>query len=595
MMSGRPIFCLVVGWLLITLGASAADSWHKVASPHFTIIAQGSSASARAWARDLDQFIEAMKLFYPIEEGKLEPVHVVIFKNDKALEPFKPKIFRNNKRLAGAFMRTGGRNLIVMRDDDDLTQAKALIFHEATHWYMAALEQIQPQWLEEGLAEMIGTFRIEDGRGLLGGDVTGRSNAFRYEGYIPLIQLLNSPPGILHHTNSEETSVFYAESWLLVSYFMTKEGLAGLEKLKAFAARTRAGEHHMKVFPEVFGMSYDQMDKLLFDYAGKDYRGYYTLPGQLVNRAAQFRVQRASEDDVDFTLGLLLLTNGRAFEAEPYFDKIRARSPNDPRAYEGLGGVLMERGDRSGGTARYAEAAALGSDYFFSHFYPQINRIQIMIGTELAADRGDPVMAREAVESLKKTIHLKPSFYPAYEALAGLMGALAGVTADDEAVMKGARERFPSDAMLEAGQVAFDLTARRVVTAKNRIDRLKAGEYDSSERAARYTHKLERRLAAMVNLGWAQRYLREGQLEQARQLLDKLNGAPLLPAEYQKYNELVEVISASETFSLVRERIAEKNWDAAAVLLRGASFTGAPQSVLDEAASLQAEIAAAQK
>lgn len=541
------VFTLIIGfgWAGFSNTALAAGVWRKVTTPHFTILSQGSEKKVRMWARDIEFYIQAMERLYPVEPTHLEKLQFIIFEGGLDPEIDKSPLTQdasafNSFRSSISFHLLEDRNFLIVGDLVNEKKGRLLLYREATRWYFSGADRKLPKWLLEGIAEVIGSLKVEAGQATLDETVSGGYYDFHKKLQVPLRKLMTSSNGVPYPADQVHMMNLYDEAWLLVIYFLTHEGLPGVENLKEFHARTQAGEPDEKVFNEIFHTSYEELEKKLLLFSEETKESTFQFPGKFIDRSEDFAVMPATVDDVDFGMGLLWVYTGDAGRAEKRFAQVRSRSPSDPRGYEGRAAIDTMRGDMVGMIAHYSKAVSLGSDYFMARYYVQANTAASMLGGELLADALNETTARNTIDEMERICRLRPSFYPAYDIVASLMGSVSNVTVEDAAVLKQGLERFPGRPVLEAGQAAFEMKIGRLASAKKRIDRIKAGTGEEASRAVPYARKLERRLANIVNLSWAEKYSQTGKIKQSQELLDKLKGAPLLPAEQQKYRELLE-------------------------------------------------------
>jgi hypothetical protein len=373
--------------------------------------------------------------------------------------------------------------------------------------------------------------------------------------------------------------------------------MVGWDKLNQLARRMRAGEPYPKLFEEIFHATPEAMDQRLMKFWKTGYNRVFRFPQGLTRSVAPGRSTVASSGDVAFALGLLHVTEGHEVEANATFAQMVAQSPADARGYEGLAAVAEMKGDLSLMAQRFCDAAAHGSDYYLAQYYAQLETVQSLSGREAVADGTDATLARKAVDAMKSIARTKPSLLVAYQSMAGLMGAVDNANTDDEAFLKSARENFPGDAMLEAGQAALELKAHRYATAKKRIDRIRAGEFAQGdvEAAARFARRLDLRLAAIVNLQWAGKFFANGRIPEARELLDHLQGAPLLPEERKNFETLRKAITTEETFAKARDALARRDFDLAVSCLGNLKVAELSPKAVETLNQLKSELSAARK
>ncbi len=276
---------------------------------------------------------------------------------------------------------------------------------------------------------------------------------------------------------------------------------------------------------------------------------------------------------------------------------MQSRTPTDPRGEEGLAAVAGASGNSGDVVAHYVKAAELGSNRFLARYYTLVDSAKSFYGGEIAADGSDGTEAREVLDKVKAMERSRPSFREGYQFAAGLMGAVAAVNADDELFLQQAHDWFPDDAIIEAGTAAYEIKVGRLLPAKRRIDRVRAGRLaDGDQEVARqYVHKLDLRLSGIVNLQWAQKYYDEGKIAEARQLAAQLARQPLLRDERLKYDDLQRALAVEDLFASVRQAIVRKEFDAARKSLGKLSEMKLTAKVAETFDKLKAELEASAK
>lgn len=581
--------CLVVtfGLGLISFG-SGKDVWRKVETRYFTVLAQTDDREARDWARRLEQFRISMESLFPVDEAQLEPVTVLIFKRQKDFNPIKPHYFSNPYELLGVFQRARGRNIIGMAMDSDEEKMAAIIFHEATHWYFSARPHVNPTWVEEGMAEVFSTFHLDGNRAVFAGDNPGRYQTLKGYGFLFVRDVMNAPPNRVHSADGVQAGLFYAQAWLLMNYVLVDGELGGINALSLYLEKARSGMPLDVAFQDVFDLSYSELDQRLDRYYARTRFGEMTTPALPAETLLTGRDEEATDDDIESTQAFFLLQQGRTDEARPLLERVLQRNPMDPRSYEGLAELAEQQGDLAGRDHYYSEAVVRGSTNYLAHFYPLINRVGMFMNMEAAADSPNPMEVRKTVDALKQTIALRPTFFQAYEAMAGLMGCIVEPEPSDRTVLEAGIERFPGQPILVVGLAAYEMKTGRAVTAKGRLDSVLVADGDF--RITNYARKLLLRLKAQVDMVWLERSVKQGDTDQAEKFMSRLRRAPLFPDERQRVNALINILSQQLNLDRARRALDDHEWSMAENWLKEAASDEMNADVATRHASLQAEL-----
>ena len=164
--AGLPnVLATVVSLAAATGLTRAADEpWIKVTAEYFTILTAAGEPVARKWAIELEQFRRGLQAIFPTPAERLRPVTVVLFKNDRAMEPFVPLENGRPAKMGGLFVRANDVNTIMVSLARNARETRHVILHEAVHWHLSAREGALPLWLDEGLAEVYATFEVPDAK-----------------------------------------------------------------------------------------------------------------------------------------------------------------------------------------------------------------------------------------------------------------------------------------------------------------------------------------------------------------------------------------------------------------------------------------------
>ena len=149
--------------------ASAAEpEWLKLQAPSFGVISQLDEKETLAWAVEFEQFIGALHALYSADQVALPPLTIVLFRQPRDFAPYRLRTDSGQARIAGFFGNTGDWSVIGMPGSGRDDATRQTIYHEAVHWFATASDTPQPLWFAEGLAEVLSTFEVVDGKGRWG-------------------------------------------------------------------------------------------------------------------------------------------------------------------------------------------------------------------------------------------------------------------------------------------------------------------------------------------------------------------------------------------------------------------------------------------
>jgi Flp pilus assembly protein TadD len=311
--------------------------------------------------------------------------------------------------------------MIAMTADNDSEQTDEIIFHEYVHLLLRAAGERPPQWLNEGLAELFSTFKIEGDSYKMGLEKPAHTDLLRRVRLMPLGELFAvTRQSYDYNEGGIRQGIYYAESWAFVHFMVCGRDCAtNLPKLRRFKELISAPDGAIdRSFREAFGMDYDEMEWKLKDYL----RGgrYYFKRDKLIlgDLSAQITFRPADGFERDVALIDLRWRAQKTGDAAYQLLQLAESHPESPRPHEVLAAVAMQGGDSEGALNHWQRAAELGSDNPFVYVQLATDRLnQLTMGLSL-----DYRMPAELAGTLRgwldRAIALSPRYLEAYEALA---------------------------------------------------------------------------------------------------------------------------------------------------------------------------------
>ena len=421
------IIRLIIGLLVLltfSSAAFAADEWTSVRTKNFFLIGNAKEKEIRGVAVKLEQFREVLRLVLPkLNLNSAIPTTVVVFKSDKAYDPYRP-ISGNGKAdrgIAGYFMPGDDINYITLSTENESNQTLTTIFHE----YMHSLVDNNlgrgkvPSWFNEGLAEYYETFRMDgDQKAVLGDIQPWHLELFRQQKMMPLDALFNADYTAMHRRGGGGRSMYYAESWALVHYLM-QGNKNRTPQMNVFISNLIGGKPPREAFQAAFQTDYATLEKELEKYVAQK---NFTATGITFNDKlvveSEMRSAPISEAAALAYLGDLLLHSYRYDEAAVNLEKSIALDGNSALANAALGRIRVHQ-NRFGDAKILLEKALSLDDknYLINYYYGETIFNEYVRPNELV--NNIPTDAAEKIRaSLKRTIELKPDYAEAYRMLA---------------------------------------------------------------------------------------------------------------------------------------------------------------------------------
>ncbi len=391
--------------LLLLLGASAPvaaakDNWIKIRSKNFTLIGNTSESEIRQVAKRLELFREVFAQIFPNTKlGASVPTTVLLFKSDSSYKPFKPK--RDGKTLenvAGYFMPTADINYITLKTELQGIDPFQVIFHEYVHFLVNNNLTRVPLWLNEGLAEYYSTFKASDNNQKirLGLPVEWHLRILQDRGLLPLKTLLEVDTRSPHYSESSKAGIFYAESWAFVHYLMLENNMARRPQLMLFLSRLNTGIPLETNFRQSFQADYAKIEAELNAYI-KRFR-FPVLDIEVekpLDYDKEMQSTRATEAEVQYHLGDLLLRARRLEEAEPYLQKALSLEPKAADALVALGALRTRQRAYPEAKKILQQAIELDANNYLAHY----QYANILLQEE---------QMEKAIEAYRQAAKLKP-------------------------------------------------------------------------------------------------------------------------------------------------------------------------------------------
>ncbi|HEX8249785.1 MAG TPA: tetratricopeptide repeat protein [Pyrinomonadaceae bacterium] len=421
-----PAFAVLLLVLAFSnINVAAKDEWLAVRSKNFYLIGNASDKDIRKVATRLEQFREVFRqILSKINFNSPVPTTVIVFKDDKAYNPFKPvrATGKINKNIAGYFMPGSDGNYITLAVQSDMSEVYGTIFHEYTHFLVNNNigKSTVPPWFNEGLAEYYQTFKIEDDqKATLGSLQNGHLYSLQQNKLIPFDTFFNIDNYSLHQQGDHGTNMFYAQSWALMHYLIHGNGGARSKQMYKFLDLVMNGKAAREAFSEAFQTDYAAMEKELTKYVEKS---SYNITGVVFKNKLTFdtemRTAPLTEAQGQAYLGDLLYHMNRLGEAETLLQQSLTLNPDSSLAQTSLGLVKMRQKNFDEAKKYLEKAVASDSNNYLAHYsYAYVLSREAMNGGDFVSSM-EQGSADKMRQSLKKAIALNPDFAGSYDLFA---------------------------------------------------------------------------------------------------------------------------------------------------------------------------------
>ena len=571
--------------------APEGKGWRVAHLDELAVYSQVSDGKTRDMVEEVARFRAVLAKLGVGTGASPVPIRLFLFSSSRAYDPFKPAAMEKQS-TGGHFQVSAFGHLLALNAYPESGSALPVVFHEYVHEYLHSYYNDLPLWMDEGLAEFYGTFRIQGSEAQLGLPQADELGWMREHPMIPLARLFVIDHRSPEYLKGEDRSTLYAESWLLMHYLMVGMPDGG-PRVGRFRTALAAGTPLQKAFEDSFGMTMAELEGRLRGYLRARLLSYLRMPlaelpkvpsialadvppaeakfrlATLLVRAGDADAARAADqlaadalalapDSGDATLlrAVIAGQGGRGVEARALEDRAFALGPRDPAGCFVLARSFMERSEEAGAAerARVLLRRALAVQ-------PGYAEAQAALGyTYLAAQ---PAQASEAIIWLQKAVQTLPGRADFARLL--LQAQIADGQLDRAEATLG---RLPGDAVAAAA-IARERRTRAVNAA------LAAGDADEALRLMREAVAAESDEA--VKRAFGDQLVRlEAQVAERRALQSREQ------AERDAFNQALEAARAG------RHREARES------LRRLVSTAQSPQ-VLEAAKTLLAEVEKLQK
>ncbi|MES2696435.1 MAG: tetratricopeptide repeat protein, partial [Verrucomicrobiota bacterium] len=400
-------------------------------------------------------------------ETAVDPVTLVLFRSDRRLRPFKPMENGKPSLVAGFFVRVPARNTIAIAIEGARDDVREIIFHEAVHWHLTAAARPLPLWMEEGLAEVMGNFRLSGNSFVLGSPRPEFIRFIKIAKPVPVAQMLAVDGVQFNGKHGEQTQVFYCQAWALVHSLLFANGPNGHLLFSGFLATPPSDRGFLQDMNSALGVSEGDLERRLKEYLDQRKFNNRQYPFDRSSVEKGFVLTKAPAGAADLALGNLLVGSGRGTDAEPHFQRALVAMPQDARVHEGLASCSLVAGNLSAAREQFATAAQLPNATFLSHF--MLAQLALTRKETFQFRLGKPDLS-EPLAHLQRALKLNSRFQPAYENLGVIAMTVPGAPAKEvRELLEAGAQHFPESFRIRVSLAFVQSKAGDMAAARDSI------------------------------------------------------------------------------------------------------------------------------
>ncbi|MGA7416262.1 MAG: hypothetical protein WBW33_37675 [Bryobacteraceae bacterium] len=304
-------------------------------TPHFEAYSQADDATVAETLR----WFERLRQFFLQQTGlngeRMPPMRVIGF---RSTEEYKLIQLRPNSDAY--YVGTPNRDYIVM-PALGATEFR-IAAHEYTHAVVHALGVRLPPWLNEGMAEVFSTVRIDDRSSTFGGALPAHIQFLKRHGWMPLSELWSLTADSATRDNRDSASLFYAQSWAVTGMLLLSPDYA--PKFQQLVAVLNAGSPVADAVERVYSKRVEDVEKdvaaWLASGSTRTKTASMAAPGAISTQVSD--VPAVTSQAV---LADLLLAGGQLERAEAMYGQLAREAPQSGDFPAALALIAVRRGD----------------------------------------------------------------------------------------------------------------------------------------------------------------------------------------------------------------------------------------------------------
>ena len=401
-------FALAAVALAAAPAFGGAERWVEVKSPDFVVVSNASEKEAREIDIQFEQIRSLFRQALPIAQNHNGPVVTILAaKNEKTLQDLLPEYWtKGHAHPAGIFEQALNQFYIALEMDAPGPNPYVTIYHEYYHSLTTPYEPNMPTWLAEGLADFFGNSEIDGKTAMIGEPSEPLLYQLQGQPFIPLDTLFHVTQTSPYYNEDSKATIFYAESWALIHYFILGDGQTHKPMLTAYLKELGEGATEDKAVT-AFG-NLGELQAALQEYIRRGSYSYFRLAAPPRIDESELRARQLSEADVDAYKGGFAATRGFPEAAKTELAQAIQLDPKNALAQSNLAIAQFFSGQKSEALDSASTAVALDPN----------NSVTRYLRAYLAYNELPGARNPQIEDDLQAAIKLSPEFAPPYGLMA---------------------------------------------------------------------------------------------------------------------------------------------------------------------------------
>ena len=455
---------LLPAFLACATGASAAEQWTEVRSPHFVVVSDAGDKRARDVAWQLEQIRGAIEKAWPWAGVRLNrPLVAIAVKDERSMRAIAPKYWEKGSDIHPSSVFTSGpdRHYIALRADVQAEDRDGVNPYNQAYWAYAALALESsfnhglPLWLTTGLGAVLSNTIVRQTEIQFGRPLPWYVRELQQaNGHLRLRELIAINRDSAAYTHEPGRARYVAQCWALMHYL-----LFGIPDDNARAqGDTQLTKLLLDGTPSASALeqSFGNLDALDTAYRGYVEHGLFKYSRLQVDTAVlskDFPTRTMAPAEAAVVRAGFFVSTERPEEARREAAEARSADATLAASYEIEGELRDRERDGEGARAAYAKAAELHSSNFYTYY-----RLAVLASRPNA----DAATLAAIQQWLTKALALNDGYGPACAFLATV---LIHVDKREESIALAQRA-----VMLEPGSFSHRMVLARIFDRVKRIE-----------------------------------------------------------------------------------------------------------------------------